>query len=66
MEQISQFLYRIQMANFPIRVSDITINTHGKEGTDDLAMNIGLVTAYLAPPTDDTKTQTASAEEVRP
>jgi hypothetical protein len=67
MEQISQFLYRIQSATFPVRVSDITINTHGKEGTDDLSMNIGLVTAYIAPPSDNAaKTQTASAEEVRP
>jgi hypothetical protein len=48
MGQIGRFLYRLQTANIPVRVSDMTINSR-KDGTDDLAIVLSISTIYLAP-----------------
>ena len=52
MQQITAFLYAVQTADIPIRVSDIQIGAR-KEGTDDLSLQIGLATIYLPPPPED-------------
>jgi hypothetical protein len=48
MAQIGRFLYRLQTADMPIRIVDMTINSR-REGTDDLAIVLGVSTIYLAP-----------------
>ncbi len=48
MRQIGQFLYRLQTADIPVRVSDMTINSR-KDGTDDLAIVLSISTIYLSP-----------------
>ena len=53
MSQVGRFLYRIQTATVPVRITDLTINSR-KEGTDDLAVQLGIATIYLPPDTDKT------------
>ena len=48
MGQIGRFLYRLQTANIPVRIVDMTINSR-RDGTDDLAIVLGVSTIYLAP-----------------
>jgi hypothetical protein len=48
MAQIGRFLYLIQTAKIPIRVSDLLINSK-KDGTDDLAIKLSISTIYLDP-----------------
>jgi Tfp pilus assembly protein PilO len=48
MQSIARFLNRIQTSPKPLRISDIQITSH-KEGTDDLALHIGVSTLYLVP-----------------
>jgi Tfp pilus assembly protein PilO len=48
MSQVGQFLWRIQKAQFPVRITDMQLNAR-KEGTDDLSLQIGISTLYLAP-----------------
>lgn len=45
MSQIARFIYTAQLSKLPVRVSDLQISAH-KEGTDDLAMQIGFATIY--------------------
>lgn len=47
MEQLGYFLYHIQTAQIPVRVSDLQIGTR-KEATDDLSITLGISTIYLA------------------
>ena len=51
MGEIGRFLYRLQTANLPVRVADMTINSR-KDGTDDLAIVLSISTIYLAPEGD--------------
>src|SRR5688500_4542106 len=47
LESVVQFLYRIEHAKFPIRVSDITITTREEGGVaNDLSVNIGITTIH--------------------
>lgn len=46
MEQVTRFLYAVQTANIPIRISDIQLVSRS-EGTDELSLQIGLSTIYL-------------------
>jgi type II secretory pathway component PulM len=48
MGQIGRFLYRLQTANIPVRVADMTISSR-KDGTDDLAIVLSISTIYLNP-----------------
>ena len=48
MQSIARFLNRIQTSPKPLRISDIQITSH-KEGTDDLALHVGVSTLYLVP-----------------
>lgn len=48
MESISKLLYRIQTSKLPMRVTDLQI-TARREGTDDLSLQLGVSTIYLAP-----------------
>lgn len=47
MKAISRFLWRIQTAKLPVRITDMTL-TPKKEGTDDLSLDLGLSTLYLS------------------
>ena len=53
MGQIGRFLYRLQTASLPVRVSDMTISSR-KDGTDDLAVVLSISTIYLAPEAEKT------------
>lgn len=46
MEQIAAFLWEIQNAKIPVRISDVTISTR-KDGTDDLSINVGISTLFM-------------------
>jgi hypothetical protein len=53
MRQVGEFLWKIQTATIPVRITDISINSR-KDGTDDLAVQMGIATVYLpAPPPVD-------------
>ena len=54
MQQIGRFLYRMQTAQVPVRVSELTISTR-KEGTDDLSVQMAISTIYLASEADNPK-----------
>ncbi len=54
MRQVAQFLYQVQSADIPVRISDIQL-TARKENTDDLSVTIGLSTIYLPPDAGDTE-----------
>jgi len=58
MSNIGQFLFKIQTANIPVKVTDVTISTH-KEATDDLSIQVGIATMYLSP--DDRTPKPAAA-----
>jgi len=47
-ESIGRFVYRIQTADIPLRISDIQVNAR-KEGTDDLTLQLSVSTIALAP-----------------
>lgn len=53
MRQVGEFLWRIQTASIPVRITDISMNSR-KDGTDDLAVQLGIATVYLPPPSADT------------
>jgi hypothetical protein len=46
--QVGHFLWRVQTAGIPVRITNITITTH-KEGTDDLSVQFAIATLYLLP-----------------
>jgi hypothetical protein len=47
-EQVRWFIYRIQTASIPVRITDMTVTTK-KEGTDDLEVSLGVSTIFLSP-----------------
>jgi len=47
-KQLAAFMYRIQTATIPVRISDLTV-TAPKEGTDELQVQIGITTIFLSP-----------------
>jgi hypothetical protein len=50
MQQMARFLYRIQYANIPVRVTDLTLSSHREGGAnDDLTLSLGLTTIYQPP-----------------
>jgi hypothetical protein len=50
MEQIGRFLFRIQTANIPVRITDLQIGTK-KEGTDDLSLQVKIASVFEQPET---------------
>lgn len=48
MGTISRFLWRIQTAEIPMRVTTLEINAH-KDGTDELVVNVSVSTLVLSP-----------------
>jgi ribosomal protein L22 len=68
MAQVARFLWRIETATVPVRVTDVTI-TSRKPGTDDLGVQLGIATSYLAAePTERAArptTETASRESIQ-
>jgi Tfp pilus assembly protein PilO len=65
MAQVGQFLWRIKTASVPVRITDLSINSR-KEGTDDLAVQLGISTIYLAPETDKSKSAALMTRELLP
>jgi hypothetical protein len=59
MSQIGRFLFRVKAATVPVRISDLQV-TSRKEGTDDLAVTLGVSTIYL-PPEQEKSSRTATA-----
>jgi hypothetical protein len=51
MGQIGRFLYHVQTANMPVRVTDLSISSR-KEGVDDLTLSVALATIYPASDTN--------------
>ena len=58
MSQIGRFLYRVQTASMPVRITDLQINST-KEGTDDLSVTFGIAT--ISPATEADKNSRAGA-----
>jgi hypothetical protein len=48
MQQISSFVYRLQNANIPIRITELDIKTE-TENSDQLAINLTAATIFLEP-----------------
>lgn len=51
LESVGRFLYAIQVADVPVRVSDVSIAAR-REGQDDLAIQLGISTIYALPADD--------------
>ena len=64
MSQISRFLWNLQSSDIPIRITDLQIASR-KDGADELTLQIGMATTYLAPPPPE-KAATASIKESLP
>ena len=52
MRQIGQFLYKIQNATIPVRITDLSVSARGREGVDDLSISVAIATIYFAPNAD--------------
>lgn len=50
MSEVGRFLYEIEHASIPVRISDLTIT--GKDGTDDLSAVVILTSIYQPPESD--------------
>jgi Tfp pilus assembly protein PilO len=62
MKQIGQFLWRVQTATGPVKITEVLINMRAKEGTDDLSLSLGVSTISLIPDSEkQNKSATASA-----
>jgi hypothetical protein len=59
MSELSRFLYKIQTASIPVRITEMQISNRGKEGVDDLGIQMAISTVYLAPESE--KRASASA-----
>jgi Tfp pilus assembly protein PilO len=64
MNQIGKFLWRIQTASVPVRITDVSI-TSKKEGTDDLSVQLGIATIYLTAEAEKKDNKAASASAAR-
>ena len=49
MSEIARFLHKIQTATIPVRITELQINNRGREGADDLGVQLAISTIYLAP-----------------
>jgi hypothetical protein len=47
LSQVGRFLYRVQTASMPLRITDLQITS--KDGTDELSVNFGIATISPAP-----------------
>lgn len=54
MRQVSRFIYRVQTAPIPARITDLQVSSR-KEGTDDLTVQLGIATIYNNPDADKEK-----------
>ncbi len=62
MKQIGQFLWRVQTATGPVKITEVLINMRAKEGTDDLSLSLGVSTISLIPDSEkQNKSATASS-----
>ena len=64
MRSVSRFLWQVQTAEIPMRITDLQIDAR-KPGSDDLMMTLSVSTLALAPP-PDAKTAAAVTPEVTP
>ncbi len=49
MSRMTRFLHNLQTSKIPLRMSDLQVSAR-KEGTDDLALQLGVSTIFDAPP----------------
>jgi Pilus assembly protein, PilO len=49
MAEVGNFIFRIQTASIPVRITDLSISS--KEGTDELSLSLAITTIYLPPVT---------------
>jgi hypothetical protein len=49
MSQVGRFLYRIQTATMPVRITELSLNSR-KDGSDDLSLSVAIATIYLGTP----------------
>jgi type II secretory pathway component PulM len=50
LSQVGRFLYRVQTASMPLRITDLQITS--KDGTDELSVNFGIATISPIPETN--------------
>jgi hypothetical protein len=62
MSSLVQFLYRVQTATLPVKVSDVAISSH-KEGTDDLSFVLHVSTIYAPAPGGPAKAASAPSDD---
>jgi len=51
LKQLGAFMYKIQTAEIPVRISELSINSP-KSGTDELTITMGISTIFLSPEPD--------------
>jgi hypothetical protein len=50
MQQMARFLYRIQYADIPVHVTDLTLSSHREGGqNDELTLSLGITTIFQPP-----------------
>jgi hypothetical protein len=54
MRQIGQLLWAMETATIPVRVDDLSIKPRGREGTDELTVELGISTLSIMPEPDRT------------
>jgi hypothetical protein len=54
MRQIAQLLWAVETATIPVRVDDLSIKPRGREGTDELTVELGISTLSTMPEADRT------------
>ena len=64
MRSVSRFLWRVQTAEIPLRVTDLQVNAR-KEGADDLLLNVAVSTLVLSPEAPKKPAQPAPAGAAR-
>jgi hypothetical protein len=50
MQQVARFVYRVQYADIPVRVTDLTVSSRREGGqNDELTLNLGITTIWQPP-----------------
>ena len=61
MAAVAGFLWRVESAKLPLRIKDVQIG--GREGSDDLSLQMQVSTLYLAPPSTKAPAAAKPTEE---
>lgn len=52
MRQVALLLWAVETASIPVRIDELTVKPRGREGTDELTLELGLSTLSITPGAD--------------